>query len=561
MSLARNNKRPRSLRTSPTSSLLIATIAIVSISASVLFLTARIAESKGSDASLRIKTSPNALRVDRMKHPAAAAHSMSAASLPSAPAFATITVDNTGDNAAASACTGAPNDCSLRGATIFANANPGTTINLPAGTYNLTTDGSAEIGFCLDENIGDLNIAGNNTSIVGAGAATTIIHQTTPNDRVMCVDANLVGSFNFSISGVTISGGHETNGVGGGGIISGGFGDVTNVTDCIITGNATSGAGSPVGGGIGNGAGTLNVSGTTISNNTAGASGAGIFTDSFGVGSFSLSNSTLTGNSTTNGNGGGAVVAGGGSVTSSSFSSNHANGAGTGGGGLLNQGGSMTVTLSSFSGNTAGGFGGGIGNSGGSLTANYSRIANNTAASGSGLANLGGATIANDNWWGCNSGPGGSCNSVSGTTVVGWLLLSNTAASSSLCAGQQTTLTADIKGRNSGPALTVELNGLVPIPDSPATIFSNAVNGSLSGASTQFINGVATATFTAGATPGAASADATLDSETVTASMAVNTTTTSDPTDQTVCQGATANFSTTQPERVFTTHGRRWIPV
>ena len=543
MSLARNNKRPRSLRTSPTSSLLIAMIAIVSISASVLFLTARSAESKSNDASLRVETSPNALRADRMKRPAA--HSLNAAPLPSSPVFATITVDRTDDSFTASACTGAPNDCSLRGATIFANANSGTTINLPAGTYNLTTDGSAEIGFCLDENIGDLNIAGNNTSIVGAGAATTIIHQTTPNDRVMCVDANLVGNFNFSISGVTISGGHETNGVGGGGIISGGFGDVTNVTDCIISGNATSGGGSPVGGGIGNGAGTLNVSGTTISNNTSGASGAGIYTDSFGVGSFSLSNSTLTGNSTTNGNGGGVVVAGSGSVTSSSFSSNHANGAGTLGGGLLSQGGSATVTLSSFSGNTAGFGGGGIANSGGSLTANYSRIANNTAASGSGLANFGGTTLANDNWWGCNSGPGGSCNSVSGTTVVGWLLLRNVPGNSSLCAGQQTTLTADIKGRNSGPALTVELNGLVPIPDSPATIFSNAVNGSLSSASTQFINGVATATFTAGATPGAASADAALDSETVTASMTVNSTTTSDPPDQSVCQGATANFSTT----------------
>src|SRR6185436_15727342 len=118
-----------------------------------------------------------------------------------------------------------------------------------------------------------------------------------------------------------------TNGVGGGGIISGGCGDVTNVTNCIISNNAVSGAGSPVGGGIANGAGTLNVSGTTISNNTSAASGAGIYTDSLGVGTFLLSNSTLTSNSTTNGNGGGAVVIGSGamSVISSSFSGNHAN--------------------------------------------------------------------------------------------------------------------------------------------------------------------------------------------------------------------------------------------
>jgi hypothetical protein len=523
-------------------------IAIVSISASVLALTARKAESKGRDASSLTKTYANALRADRMKHPAARA--LSAAPLPTAPLFATITVDRLDDSLTATACTAAANDCSLRGATIFANANPGTTINLPAGTYNLTTDGSAEVGFCLDENSGDLNIAGNNTSIVGAGAATTIIRQTTPNDRVVCVDANLVGNFNFSISGVTITGGRETNGVGGGGIISGGFGDVTTVTDCIITGNSASGGGSPVGGGIGNGAGTLNVSGTTLSNNTSTASGAGIYHDSFGVGGFSLSNSTLTGNTTTNGNGGGAVISGAGSssVTSTSFSGNHANGAGTGGGGLFSQGATATVTLSSFSGNTAGGAGsagGGLANIGGSLTVNYSRVANNTSTIGSGLANISGVAVANDNWWGCNSGPGGSCNSASGTSVVGWLLLRNVANDPTLCAGQATALIADIKGRNSGPALTNELNGLVAFPVPPATIFSNAVNGSLSSASTQFINGVATATFTANASPGAASADATLDSQTVTASMSVDTTTTSDPPDQTVCQGATANFSTT----------------
>ena len=40
----------------------------------------------------------------------------------------TITVDRTDDTAAATACTGSTNDCSLRGAVIFANANPGTTI-------------------------------------------------------------------------------------------------------------------------------------------------------------------------------------------------------------------------------------------------------------------------------------------------------------------------------------------------------------------------------------------------------------------------------------------------
>src|SRR5215467_8961548 len=98
--------------------------------------------------------------------------------------FASITVDRTDDTAAASACTAAPNDCCLRGAVAFANVNPGTTINVPAGTYQLNIPGGATEGFSGNNSIGDLDITANNTTITGAGAATTIIQQTAPNDRV-----------------------------------------------------------------------------------------------------------------------------------------------------------------------------------------------------------------------------------------------------------------------------------------------------------------------------------------------------------------------------------------
>src|ERR1044071_7394267 len=128
----------------------------------------------------------------------------------------TIDVDRTDDTASAHLCTVAPNDCSLRGAVNFANLVPGATINLPAGTYNLTISGAGE-GFSGNNAIGDLDIRGSNTSIVGAGAATTIIHQTT-TDRVIEVNPFLDAGFNFSISGVTLSGGSETAGVGGGAI-------------------------------------------------------------------------------------------------------------------------------------------------------------------------------------------------------------------------------------------------------------------------------------------------------------------------------------------------------
>ena len=60
------------------------------------------------------------------------------------PLTTTFDVDRTDDTAAATACTAAPNDCSLRGAIIAANtdvsADP-VIINLqPATTYNLTLD-------------------------------------------------------------------------------------------------------------------------------------------------------------------------------------------------------------------------------------------------------------------------------------------------------------------------------------------------------------------------------------------------------------------------------------
>ena len=189
--------------------------------------------------------------------------------------FATITVDRTDDNAAASACTAAANDCSLRGSVTFANANPGTTISVPAGTYNLTIPGAAE-GFSGNNAIGDLDVRGNNTSIVGSGAATTIINQTINGHRVIEVDPLLNVSFIASISDVTISGGRETTGVGGGGMIGGSIGNSVTLTNCIFSGNSATGAGTFGGGGISYTGGNLVITGCTFSGNSTSASGAGV---------------------------------------------------------------------------------------------------------------------------------------------------------------------------------------------------------------------------------------------------------------------------------------------
>ena len=78
---------------------------------------------------------------------------------------ASFTVNRFDDNASASACAGAANDCSLRGAITKANNTPGAdTIILPTGTYTLTLTGSDE-----DNNgTGDLDIS-DDLTIIGVG--------------------------------------------------------------------------------------------------------------------------------------------------------------------------------------------------------------------------------------------------------------------------------------------------------------------------------------------------------------------------------------------------------
>ena len=472
--------------------------------------------------------------------------------------FASITVDRTDDVPAAAACTVAPSDCSLRGALVFANLNPGTTINVPAGTYQLSIPGGAIEGFSGNNLIGDLDVTANNTAIVGAGAGTTVIQQTQPNDRVIEVNPNLDANFTFTISGVSISGGKETTAVGGGGMIAGSIDNNTFVSNCLISGNSASGVGTLGGGGLLLTGGSLTITGTTFSGNSTTSSGGGLgytagdpLARTPSTGTLTISGSTFSGNSSSSvaGGGGGADLYNfsGGSGTynidSSTFSGNTAP---TGrGGAIIVESGPLALTTSSLTSNTAG-VGGGAIHSSGSTSVSYSRLVGNSASNplnGLTLFSTTASATANDNWWGINTGP--SVNDFRSTTgpvaVASYLQLRITASPNQICSGATSTLTADIKQRNTGGILTTELNGL---PAFPAT-FGNAVLGTVSPTSTQFVSGVATATFTAGGTSGNGSVDATGDNQTVTASISIDSNSTTDPGDQTVCQGQTATFSTT----------------
>lgn len=118
------------------------------------------------------------------------------------PAFATtLSVDRTDDTAAATACTVAPNDCSLRGAIIAANADLGADpviINLqPATTYNLTLTNATQENAAATGDL-DITTSLHTVTIVGGGSSgpnATIINAAGLNtgsvrDRVFHIDGS-----------------------------------------------------------------------------------------------------------------------------------------------------------------------------------------------------------------------------------------------------------------------------------------------------------------------------------------------------------------------------------
>ncbi len=434
---------------------------------------------------------------------------------PAAPAHAagTITVNTTTDEYGAGAA------CSLREAVRTANTTSnfggcvlsGTqpfTINLPAGTFQLTIAGANE-----DNNAsGDLDILVSGTALVGAGAASTIIQQTTA-DRVIDFNPTIAPSFSGSLSNLRVTGGSVGGTFGGGGIICGDS----------------------------NGAGTLTLNGVTVDGNTA-TQGPGGGIASGARGNLTITNSTISNNtasSTSSGEGGGVYFLAQGpeqlTITNSTISGNRAGrtGANVGGGVYASAiGGATTIQRTHFVNNRAAdtlraptGQGGAIAHLNGTLNVSFSRFVDNVATSGSGIFQSagGGTSTANDNWWGVNTGPGaGVLAGTAPPTATRWLQLRHSASPSVVPTNTSTTLTADLLGLNTGGSTAAaNLSGLPPFPQPAGVIFSNPVLGTLSGAATQFSNGVATATYTAGLVAGPGSADATADSQTVTANFNV----------------------------------------
>jgi CSLREA domain-containing protein len=264
---------------------------------------------------------------------ATAAHPVARAAASAAAGPAEFTVDTTSDAADADGsdgrCLTASGACSLRAAVMAANARPGSTITLPPGHYRLTIppDPRLILGSHPHPATGDLNVDAP-TTIRGAGARGTVI-DAGHLDRVFRLRADT------HMSDVTITGGRARQrelpftDTGGGGIV--------NERHLTLRRVAVTGNSAGYGGGVFNIPDShLDLVDSTVSGNTAGEAGGIRFDDSGtvtnstvadnrvtdpgdrpgslggtgggidirGLGIVRILNSTITGNSSSDGGGG-----------------------------------------------------------------------------------------------------------------------------------------------------------------------------------------------------------------------------------------------------------------
>lgn len=242
----------------------------------------------------------------------------------SSPSSITFTVDTEDDDASATACTtSADDDCSLRGAIIKANTTAeADVIDVPAGTYTLTIPEADP----KDATVGDLDITGP-TTINGAGARTTIVQGGAApfNDRIF------ENSATTTISGLTVTGG-KAAGLSGGGILNNnnaltldevavsantaadvggvfGIGGTLTITDSTVSGNSARQNAE----GIGQADGTANITNSTISGNQAAGFSGGVAMQ--GAGTMNIQSSTIAFNTSTQPGGGILTSAAGGTPT------------------------------------------------------------------------------------------------------------------------------------------------------------------------------------------------------------------------------------------------------
>lgn len=356
----------------------------------------------------------------------------------------TFDVDRNDDLAAASACTVAPNDCSLRGAIIAANtdlnADP-VVINLqPATVYNLTLSNATQENASAT---GDLDITTSLHTVTIAGGGSTGPGASTIDAVGLNAGSSHDRVFHLTVAGVTVtlqdlaiqngqaaddgtSGAstnptaQNTNRAGGGILNNGGTLTLDNVVvqscqalgkgDSVINAHTTLDA---LGGGIASLTGTGNVTLTdsTLMNNTAVGGNGGNFNN--GAGSNAKGGGIYFEGGTLNINGSRidttAAIGGNGGSVDQNGQTNGGFGGLAQGGGVWIGGGTATINNTTFESTGANGGNSGTGGNGANPGG---------SADGGGLYSLGNATVTNSTFHlaGAKGGNGGNAF---GSTCLG----------------------------------------------------------------------------------------------------------------------------------------------
>jgi hypothetical protein len=369
------------------------------------------------------------------------------------------------------------NDCSLRGAILYANANPGTEIVLASGT---TFDLAAATG-------GSLSITADNTTIdcltppnpncnvtiqggagwadriftIANGVLVQIIGVTIRNGNITGQGGGIANNGKLTLTNVTVRNNTATQ--YGGGVYNSGTLTVTNST--IISNTATA---PGFGGGLYDANGTTAViSGSSIAYNSASYSGGGIL--HYGT-ALTLTNTTVMTNTAAN-EGAGMQIYGNLNITGGSINANTVTDSASGQGSGLDYDGTETVTVNGtdISGNHAGivsGTGGGINFAGGSGSMFLTNVTvnNNTSATGAGIYFHGGTM----------SITGGSINSNTGGAIrvkTGSLIMSGATVSSNTSAIASYSPGLDLTGTSSAISTSTISNNTSSVNDGGGGIF------------------------------------------------------------------------------------------
>lgn len=152
----------------------------------------------------------------------------------------------------------------------------------------------------------------------------------------------------------------------------------------------------------------------------------------------------------------------------------------------------------------------------------FNRIVGNSVA---GVDNtLGTTAAAENNWWGCNYGPGAGGAGCSGTAngnlgVVDanpWLTLRSTATPNSILTGGTSNISANLNFNSD----SVDMSGSGNVPNGTPASFAGAL-GTVLPASSTTVAGVTGTTYTAGIAAGSGSAGTTIDGQTVSNAIAI----------------------------------------